>query len=344
MKWDLKEQREQHNCVIQRYKEQRGPQKESINGWRVTAIDGVELFHTKAYRCPECLTREHRDKTTDYYHAVVVAQQVGGSANLIYDWEMRKPQDGVDKDEGETTVAQRLIRRMAETYGKITDVYTLDALFAKAPVIHAALDAGAHVVVRMKEERRRIMKEANACFANRLPDSTWEERDGKGNTVYVQAWDEEGLAQWPQVRVPMRIVKIIRHTNKTVIEANKEVFVTDVVERWIATTCSSEKADTQTIAQIAAARWDIENIGFRNLKTFNALDHCFVHDSVAIKAMIGFQVLAFNLKRLFFFHHLPASRHRDVPLRYLIDEMREATRWVSLHLYRWVWEWGLSTA
>ncbi|QGG48334.1 transposase [Heliorestis convoluta] len=340
-KWDLDIQRQQHQEIVICYKEQKGPKKGSIDGLRVTAIDGVELFHSTAYKCKDCLTREKRDGSTEYYHSIVVAQQVGGGANIIYDWEMRKPRDGQDKDEGESTVALRLIKSLKEKYGKITDVYTLDALYAKAPIIEAALAAGSHVVIRMKDKRMRIMQRGHKEFSERSYDHFWEENDRRGNSIYVQAWEQEGLTDWDQVSIPLRLIKIIRHTTKTIIEGNEKVQVTDITEQWLVTTYTKTEVKVQTIARIACERWEIENVAFRNLKTFNHIDHCFVHHPVAIEALINFQVMAFNLKRMYFYHHLSNFRSWDIQLREVINEMREAARWGKLNLCRWLWKWGL---
>jgi hypothetical protein len=92
----------------------------------------------------------------------------------------------------------------------------LDALYAKANVIHAALDAGQDVVVRMKEERRSIMKDAKGLFDARPADAQWDEKDNKGNVVHVKAWDEVERTSWPQVRVSMRMVKVVRTTERRV--------------------------------------------------------------------------------------------------------------------------------
>lgn len=66
-----------------------------------------------------------------------------------------------------------------------------------ANFIHAALDAGQDVEVRMKETRRSIMKDAQGLSKARQPDASRDETDSKGHQVHVEAWDEGELTSGP---------------------------------------------------------------------------------------------------------------------------------------------------
>ena len=126
------------------------------------------------------------------------------------------------------------------------------------------------------------MQDAKGLFDAREPDAKWTEKDSDGNKVTVLAWDEEELQSWPQVRVPMRIVKVIQTTERSMLRGNKTQTQAEVVERWMATTCTQSAVATRTVARITAARWDIENHGFHDLKTYWHMDHAFVNDPTAI--------------------------------------------------------------
>ncbi len=49
-------------------------------------------------------------------------------------------------------------------------LFTVDALFAKAPFINEVLSQNKDVVVRVKQEHYEIIKDADALFAGRAPD------------------------------------------------------------------------------------------------------------------------------------------------------------------------------
>jgi hypothetical protein len=338
MKWDTESHRANHALFIAKFKQNKGPRQGMIDGWRVAAIDGVELFASQSRCCKECLTRELKTGEIEHFHRAVCMQKVGGDPRIIYETELLKKQDGSDKAEGETAAAQRLIRQSVERHGVLADVLTLDALYAKAPVIHEALDHGQHVVVRMKEERRRIMKDAKGLFDARQPDVAWLEKDTAGNPVVVYAWDESNFTTWEQVRVPMRMIKMVRMTERNVMVGGKKQTQHEVLERWVGTTLAKGAADTDTVSRIAAARWDIENMGFHDLKTYWHMDHPFVHDPTAIEAVLGFMILAVNLFYAFLFGHLHHFRKWNIPQSEVVEEMKEEIRWLPMNLLPLLWD------
>jgi len=59
-----------------------------------------------------------------------------------------------------------------------------------------------------------------------------------------------------------------------------------------------------TIQRWGHARWDIENRGFNELATLWHMDHCFVHQVVAVEALLLTLALAFVLTHLFYTRNL----------------------------------------
>lgn len=340
MKWDMESHQASHDLFIRKFKQNKGPLKGVIDGWRVAAIDGVELFVSKSRCCKECLTRVLKTGETEYFHRAVFLQKVGGDPRIIYGTELLKKKDGSDKSEGETAAAKRLIHQSADRYGLLADVLTLDALYAKAPVIHEILDHHMHVVVRMKEERRRIMQDAKGLFDARPPDVAWMEKDSAGNQVIVQAWDETNFDSWEQVRVPIRIIKMVRTTERSLIVGSSKQTQTEILERWVGTTIERGSAGTYTVSRIAAARWDIENMGFHDLKTYWHMDHAYVHDPTAIEAVLGFLVLAVNMFYAYLYGHLHHFRKWNIPVSEVVEELKEQARWQPLELLPLLWDDG----
>lgn len=339
--WDLESLHACHDEFIAKFKQLKGPWKGAVDGWRVAAIDGVELFSSTARCCSECLTRHRQESdTTEYFHRAVFMQKVGGDPRVIYGFELLGKPDGSDKLEGEVSAARRLIQQVHRRAGRVADILTLDALYAQAPLIHEALDAGMDVVIRMKEERRAIMKDAMGLFKGRPADVTWEEWDSKGNHVYVQAWDESDLTSWPQVRVPLRMVRVIRRTERRIRCGTGQRIRWDVVERRIVTTCHKDAVPTRTVDRIAGARWDIENNGFHDLKTYWHMDHSFVHHPTALRAWLGMLVLAVNLLYTYVYGHLHHFRRWGVSLQAVVEEMREQIRWCREPIARLLWDSG----
>lgn len=49
----------------------------TVYGWHVVALDGTELWRTKARCCPACQVHHHADGRVEYVHRAVVVQTVG---------------------------------------------------------------------------------------------------------------------------------------------------------------------------------------------------------------------------------------------------------------------------
>lgn len=67
--------------------------------------------------------------------------------------------------EGEVVAARRLVGRVLQTYGRLVDVITADALYLEAPFLEQVLAAGKHVVVVLKQEARELYQDAERLRA-----------------------------------------------------------------------------------------------------------------------------------------------------------------------------------
>lgn len=72
--------------------------------------------------------------------------------------------DASDKDEGEITVGKRLIRKLHKKFHHFADIIVADALYCKSTWIKEVLSIGMDAVVRVKDERLNIVKDALGLF------------------------------------------------------------------------------------------------------------------------------------------------------------------------------------
>lgn len=115
--------------------------------WRdyvAVSIDGVEHFHSKRVACAQCLQRQHRDGTTDHYHALLSAALVQPGVAEVFplDHEPITGQDGRGKNDCERSAVHRLLDHFQHTYTDLKTVFVLDALYACAPVIQRLARVG----------------------------------------------------------------------------------------------------------------------------------------------------------------------------------------------------------
>ena len=96
----------------------------------VTAIDGTQTFNSDKKSCDHCLKVNKKGKVEQRnFHSSVVLSTVGDGPKVIIDFEPYKPgEDNAKKDEGELTVAKRLIKRVSEYHKDLIDVVIYDGL------------------------------------------------------------------------------------------------------------------------------------------------------------------------------------------------------------------------
>ncbi len=268
--------------------------------YRVVAVDGHELWASRARCCADCLQRQvpvGGAAVVEYYHRVVVAQWVGVTPPAIADFELVRPA------EGEVVAARRLVARVVHTYGRLIDVITADALYLEAPFIRGVLDAGKHVVVVMKQEARELYQDAERLRALVPPVVL---ADGPRTT---RLWDLPALSSFPTLGRLVRVVWAEEQTRRRQrvggrwrerVEQSTWVWVTDLPPVAVA---------APTIQRWGHDRWDLENRGFNELVTLWHMDHCFVHDVHAVEALLLTLALAFVTTSLFYARNLkPAVR------------------------------------
>ncbi len=285
------ELREYNSFIIQKARYNKVFSGGTVDGLVVVGIDGTELYSTKAKRrsCGLCCVRMNNSRE-EYYEKVVAASYVGGGPSLALG--VRR----IEKGQGELGAALGLIRDLYWRNTRFCDVIVADALYAASSFINEVESQGKWVVIRVKQESRQIIKDAEGLFSKRGPDYEGKGLDDfKGSRYDVRIWDEEGFTIWDGVRAPLRCLKVeeVRHSVK-----NGEL-VSESKTSHIVTTCPKGLVKSLTVWKIMHARWDIENEVFHEAKTYCSLGHCFIHDEVATEVLWNLQVIALNLLLLF---------------------------------------------
>lgn len=267
-------------------------------GLRTIAFDGHELFWSTARCCEKCQVREVTIKSPkphtvkQYYHRVVVAQIVGATPPAILDVELIGP------TEGETVAARRLWTRVVESYGRLFDVVSADAIYLEAPFLKAVIDAQKRFVVVMKQEARDLYQDADQLRGSLPPI---EHVDSHRATTM---WDLPDLTTFTTLALPVRVVWSQERTTRRKVVGGKTQEVTeDKLWVWV-TNLTSTEATAATVQRIGHARWDVENRGFNELVHHWAMDHCFVHDTTAIEVLLLTLALAFLTTYLFYERNL----------------------------------------
>lgn len=145
------------------------------------------------------------------------------------------------------------------------------------------------VVVRMKDERLEIMKDAKGLFKDIEPECGF---DGERLEIY-RLKDVEGFRSWEGVKVPLRVLEIEEERLKPRREEGAyEQF-------YVGTTLKKQEVSGNQVRTMVHRRWQEENNGFRSLKSFWSLGHAIRHEMTAVQAVWLIMALAFNCVELF---------------------------------------------
>lgn len=271
-----------HEETIDRMRRNRVFREGTIGGYVAAGIDGVELFSSTRKSCPECLTRKNKAGETVYFHRSVVCMTVGKPLHIILGQEMLKPRDGSEKDEGELTGGKRLIQRLHERHGHFADVIVADGLYLNAPFINEVKKCGLEAVIRLKDEKRLIFQDAEGLF-----------RQGKGRAepfwkgkLKIEVWDLPGF-------------EIEGCPYKLRVSRYHEIDTVTKEEHWMWVVTTLETASSQVLWEMMHKRWDIEENGFHQLKTYYHADRCYCH--AAVEVIFILIIMGFNMRELYLY-------------------------------------------
>jgi len=266
------------------------------------AFDGVELFESTRKSCANCLTRVIKN-VPHYFHRSIVGAYVGQDPHIIIGQEMLKPKlDSASKDEGELSAARRLLNQLHQQHRHFADVIVYDALACNAPWINAVKSYNIDTVVRVKDMRLNIVKDAKVAFKNTTANITWIFQKTSTTKVTISVW--ETYVKMEGVTEPLRFIKFLEKTTDCNTNKNRynQVFIITTAHYMA----------VKTLYKIIHARWGIENNIFRQLKTEWHMNHCFIHDKNGLEATLMFMIISFNLMQLFFFRRMNNFRSRKL--------------------------------
>ena len=276
-----------------------------MEGVGVAVLDGHESHASYRRHCPGCLERTIHSEQGDrvqFYHRNVTLMLLPGAPpgrkpiRLLLDHEPQRPK------EDEATTALRLLQRVIPRYPRAFDLVLADALYAQAPFFNFLLDHGKHALVVLKDERRNIYQDVLGLFDLVQPQKGWYRSHD------CLWWDLPGLLSWPQVKVPLRVIRSLETYS---VRRQLTYQVTQETSDWIwVTTLSPVQAPTERAVRLGHQRWDVENHGFNETVNGWHADHVYKHEPNAIESFLLTVFLAYNLFHAFITLNLkPPIRH-----------------------------------
>lgn len=286
------------------------------HGLMVAVLDGHETHTTYRRCCKGCLRRTVHTASGDriqYYHRVVALSLIAKDLRLLLDAEPICP------GEDEVAVAIRLLDRTVAVYPRTFDVIQGDGLYADSRFFRWAIGHGKYATAVLKDERRDLFQDALQLMAEHPPDTV---RDG---TTLRECWDLEGFTSWPQVEMPVRVVRSREtHSVRRQLDRQLEQQISD----WYWVTILPQKlASTGVVVSQGHHRWDIENQGFNELVSRYHADHVYRHEATAMMVFWLLTQLCLNVFTAFFLRNLKPAARAGASMSYIADLVK-----AELHL------------
>ena len=267
-------------------------------GLTAAIVDGHESHASYLRHCEGCLQRTiHSDQKdrVQYYHRQVTLLLVPGAPagreplRLPLDHEPQRP------GEDEVTTVMRLLDRVITRYPRAFDAVLADALYSTAPFFNFLGARGKYVLTVLKDERRNLYQDAAGLWLAVAPTT------GSYRSRQCQWWDFPDLLSWPEVHVPVRVVRSVE-----TYSVRRQLDQKDHTQssEWIWATTLPASVSTARVVTFGHQRWDIENQGFNELVNGWHADHVFKHDPIAIECFLLLAFLALIIFNAFYLLNL----------------------------------------
>lgn len=267
------------------------------------ALDGTGAGRSGKAACAWCRPFYNADKEiAGYQHRVAAIAVVGCGLTLPFDVEPYGPGDC------EYNAGQRLLGRTVAHLGKrFADYVVVDGEFATAPFLHAANDAGLHVVARLKDNLPELLAQARQRFEHTPPQYTFQ--DG---TDRVEMWHADDFDPWETLRWPtVRVFRYRQHkADGTVVDAY-----------WL-TDFPTKRVGARSLYRFAKNRWEVENQVFNDAKNRYGFEHIPHHhaNSLLLHWLLIFLTLC--IERLYRLRYLHRGNHAPLTPMQLLRRLR----------------------
>jgi hypothetical protein len=239
-----------------------------LGGRTLIAWDGTQYFCSQKLGCPNCLTRERSNGTTENYHCLLSATVVAPGHSKVVPLmpEFVATQDGAEKQDCDRNAVKRWFAKHGARLAPLRPIFLGDDLFACHPVGKMVTDAGDDFIFTRKATSHKPLYD----FIDGAELSRRVEKIRRRNAK------ETFRYRWIEA-VPIRDGKdalLVNWIGFEIVDAKGKVKYS---KAWV----TSLPVSQDNVAEIVAcgrARWKIENESFNVLKNHGyELEHNFGH-------------------------------------------------------------------
>lgn len=243
-------------------------------------VDGTGIMSFKERHCKHCLKRtynkEEENEYSIYYHYVLESKLVVGDMVISIDSEFVENEDeNVEKQDCELRAFYRMTERIKKEYPRLPIIISGDALYACEPVIKICQEKEWEYILRLKEDRLKLLGEEIKCI---------EKAEGKDTNI--KYWNELKYGEIHN----QREANILKYYDEKEEKTTKFTWITSFKIR---------EKNKEELVYFGRQRWKIENEGFNMQKngTFD-IEHIYSMNYNAMKAHYFFIQFAHTIRQL----------------------------------------------
>lgn len=243
-------------------------------------VDGTGIMSFKERHCKHCLKRtynkEEENEYSIYYHYVLESKLVVGDMVISIDSEFVENEDeNVEKQDCELRAFYRMAERIKKEYPRLPIIISGDALYACEPVIKICQEKEWEYILRLKEDRLKLLGEEIKCI---------EKAEGKDTNI--KYWNELKYGEIHN----QREANILKYYDEKEEKTTKFTWITSFKIR---------EKNKEELVYFGRQRWKIENEGFNMQKngTFD-IEHIYSMNYNAMKAHYFFIQFAHTIRQL----------------------------------------------
>ena len=182
---------------------------------------------------------------------------------------------------------------------RFADYVVVDAGFATHPFRRVCDKPALPVVARLKENLPELSAAVEKRFSGRRPHRVL--KDGK---THIEIWDADDFDPWETL--PWETVHVIRYRQHkpdgAVVQAD-----------WF-NNLPKRKVVSLALYRMAKSRWEIENQGLNDSKSYQGLEHICHHHPQSLLFCWLLTLLALVISRLYRLRYLPLSAPAKGPI------------------------------
>jgi len=221
-------------------------------------IDGSQFYHSNDIKCPQCLTKQHRDGSVSYYHQVLQGGIMHPDCSEVIPFmpEQICNSDGGNKQDCEMNAAKRLIAKITQSFPRLGLILGGDSLFSKQPIIEQILALKHHYLFAAKpDDHKYLMNWIDAYDI--LPSKTF--KDDKERT-HIYEWMNNVPLHGGKNSIT---VNFLRCTIIGFDKKGNEIIV--YKNSWVTDILISAK-NIEALVRGGRCRWKLENEIFNVMK------------------------------------------------------------------------------